>query len=371
MNVAVVVQGFAAIAWVIVILGVVLIVTRVSRGRNPQPGIVTVLVGVLLALVLTTVSAGLVFIPPDQRGVVISAVAPKGYREEALQPGLRWIVPFLENVESYSISKMTYTMSITQMEGAVIGDDSITARTQDGQEILIDSSVIFSVDPNKTIKVHIEWQKRYINDLVRPLARGVIRDAVSQYGVEEVVSGQRDIMSQEIKEVMRVKLEENGLLLADFVLRNITFSSEYAASVEQKQIAEQLALQARLIVEQKRQEAEQARQTAQGVADAAVIEAQGRADSRLIEAEAEAKALELIAAAIQENPAILQYQYINQLAPGIRVMLVPNNAPYLLPLPSLEDESGQTVVVTPSAQSAPQPPSESEGESSGESSTAP
>jgi hypothetical protein len=189
MNVAVVVQGFAAIAWVIVILGVVLIVTRVSRGRNPQPGIVTVLVGVLLALVLTTVSAGLVFIPPDQRGVVISAVAPKGYREEALQPGLRWIVPFLENVESYSISKMTYTMSITQMEGAVIGDDSITARTQDGQEILIDSSVIFSVDPNKTIKVHIEWQKRYINDLVRPLARA--RHSRCRLSIRRGRSGER------------------------------------------------------------------------------------------------------------------------------------------------------------------------------------
>jgi len=59
------------------------------------------------------------------------------------------------------------------------------------------------------------------------------------------------------------------------VLRNISFSPEYAASVEQKQIAEQQAQQAKLTVEQRKQEAEQARQVAQGVADAVVIKSQG------------------------------------------------------------------------------------------------
>ena len=42
------------------------------------------------------------------------------------------------------------------------------------------------------IQVHIEWQNRYMNDLVRPQARGIIRDVVSQYRVDEVVSTKRD-----------------------------------------------------------------------------------------------------------------------------------------------------------------------------------
>jgi hypothetical protein len=32
---------------------------------------------------------------------------------------------------------------------------------------------------------------------------------------------------------------------------------------------------------------------------------------------------------------MLLYQYINRLAPGIQVMLVPNDNPYLLTLPTL------------------------------------
>jgi regulator of protease activity HflC (stomatin/prohibitin superfamily) len=138
---------------------------------------------------------------------------------------------------------------------------------------------------------------------------------------------------------------EGGFILHDFVLRNIAFSPEYAASVEQKQIAEQLAKQAALVVEQRTQEAEQARQVAKGVADSAVIAAQGDAEARVIRAEAEARALLLIADALRNNPDLLTFEYIQKLAPGIQVMLVPSNNPFLLPLPSLTAVAGTGAVV--------------------------
>jgi regulator of protease activity HflC (stomatin/prohibitin superfamily) len=233
-------------------------------------------------------------------------------------------------------------MSIAPVEGAIQGDDSIAARTADGQEIFVDASVIFAIDPAEVVQVHIDWQDRYPVELVRPQVRGIIRDQVSRYGVEEVVSTRRLEMTDGVRAALAERLTENGLILVDFILRNITFSPEYAASVEQKQIAEQQAQQAAFVVEQRRQEAEQARQVAQGQADAAVIAAEGRAEARLIEAEAEAQALELIAAALADNPDLLTYQYITKLAPGIQVMLVPNNAPYLLPLPTLEPAATPT-----------------------------
>jgi regulator of protease activity HflC (stomatin/prohibitin superfamily) len=172
--------------------------------------------------------------------------------------------------------------------------------------------------------------------------------------VEEVVSSQRIVMTDLINQQMTTRLEENGLILIDFILRNITFSVEYAASVEQKQIAEQQAQQAFFVVEQRTQEAEQARQVAEGLADAAVIAAQGRAqavvieatadaEARVIQAEAEAEALGLIADALRDNPDLLLYQYINNLSPNIQVMLVPNDNPYLLTLPSLP--GGETAII--------------------------
>jgi regulator of protease activity HflC (stomatin/prohibitin superfamily) len=83
---------------------------------------------------------------------------------------------------------------------------------------------------------------------------------------------------------------------------------------------------------------------AEGTKDAAILEAQGRAESRIIEAEAEAEALDLIANVLDTNPELLNYRYIEKLAPGIQVMLVPNDNPYLLPLPELATEGGTTTI---------------------------
>ena len=353
MNVATVLRASVSILWLIVIGLIALAVVRASRGQKVRAASTTILVLALLAIVLTSVSAGLVFVEPPERGVVISALASKGYREQVLQPGLRWIVPFFERVQRYPISRQTYTMSKTLSEGEVKGDDSITARTADGQEVFIDASVIYSLDPAQVVKVHIEWQARYKDELVRPVSRGIIRDVVSQFGIEEVYSSKRNEMTQQITEGLSDRLAENGLTLISFILRNITFSPEYAASVEQKQIAEQQAEQAKFVVEQRRQEAEQARQVAQGQADAAVINAQGAAKSRVVQAEAEAQALQLIAAALNDNPDLLQYTYINKLSPGVQVMLVPNNAPYLLPLPTIGPPASAATGPTPTSLPSP------------------
>jgi regulator of protease activity HflC (stomatin/prohibitin superfamily) len=335
MDVAEVMRALTTVAWLAALAVIIVVVARAGRGK-PVKGAPAMILGLIaLAVLLTVVSAGLVFVQPEERGVVISALDPQGYRAEALQPGLRWVVPFFETVVRYPISRQTYTMSIAPSEGAILGDDSVTARTADGQELFIDASVIFAIDPEKVTDVHIDWKSRYVDELVRPQSRGIIRDAASQYGVEEIVSTQRDAFQESMETAMAAKLAENGLILVDFVLRNITFSPEYAASVEQKQIAEQQAQQAALIVEQRRQEAEQARQTAQGQADAAVIAAEGRAEARLIEADAEARALELIAAALASNSDLITYTYVQKLAPGIQVMLVPNDNPFLLPIPTL------------------------------------
>ena len=335
MNVADVLRAVSSLSWLLAFVVIGLAVFRAARNQTFKAAGSLVVGAVVLALLLTVVSAGLVFVQPEDRGVVISAVAPGGYRQTALEPGLHWIIPFAENVISYPISKQTYTMSIAPSEGAIKGDDSIAARTADGQEVLVDASLIYSIDPAQVVRLHIQWQNRYTDDLVRPVARGAIRDAAAQYGIEEIVSSKRNELATGIGEQIGAKFKENGLVLVDFVLRNITFSPEYAASVEQKQIAEQQAQQAKLTVEQKKQEAEQARQTAQGQADARVIAAKGDAEARLINAEAEAKALELIAAALRGNPDLITYQYVQKLGPGIQVMLVPNDNPFLLPLPSL------------------------------------
>jgi regulator of protease activity HflC (stomatin/prohibitin superfamily) len=238
-------------------------------------------------------------------------------------------------------------MSIAPLEGQIQGDDSVYARTSDGQQVLIDASIIFALNPVEVINIHINWKSGYELGLVRPVSRGVIRDEASQFRIDEIVSEKRVELSENITDELAEKLEAEGLILVDFVMRNIQFTDEYAASVEQKQIAEQRALEAEFTVEQRRQEALQAIEVAEGQKQAAILAAEGRAEARIIEAEAEKAALELIAAALRDNPDLLTFEYIQKLSPGIQVMLVPTDNPFLLPLPGLD---GTTVETAPPAE---------------------
>lgn len=347
MNIADVVRSLAGFAWLAAVGLIILMITRAARNQAVK-GLSSLTVGVVVtAILLTTLGAGLVFINPEERGVVISALDSKGYRSDPLTPGLKWVVPFAERVELYKISRQTYTMSVAAQEGQVTGDDSIRARTKDGQEVFIDASIIYAIDTAKVIQLHINWQNRYEDQIVRPAARNAIRDAVSQYGVEEIVSTKRAEMEELISKAITEKFEQNDLMMVDFLLRDIHFSEEYAAAVEQKQVAEQQAQQAKLVVEQKKQEAEQARQVAQGQADAAVIAAQGAAESQIIQAEAQAKANDLIGKSIQQNPQILQYQYILKLSPGVQTIFVPSGNQFILPLPGEPTTQTTTPPVTP------------------------
>jgi regulator of protease activity HflC (stomatin/prohibitin superfamily) len=200
MNISTLLQGIASFAWIGFIGVLVLIFVRASRNQ-PAKGLTSLVVILLVAaLLLTTVGAGLVFLQANEYGVVISAFAPKGYRDVALTPGLHWIIPFVESTQKYSIARQTYTMSSTSSEGAVQGDDSIQARTKDGQQIFIDASVIYAVDPTQLIQLHTIWQNRYEENVVRPVSRAAIRNAVSQFGVEELVSTKRAELETAIRD---------------------------------------------------------------------------------------------------------------------------------------------------------------------------
>jgi regulator of protease activity HflC (stomatin/prohibitin superfamily) len=322
------------LAWLAALAALGFVVFNVTRGRKLGSGAPIIVAAVVLALLLTTVASGLVFVNPEERGVVISALVPGGVRQNVLTPGLHWIIPFAERVQVYSVQRRTYTMSSSPTEGAVQGDDSVQARTKDGQQISIDVSIIYAIDESKILDLNVHWQNRFETDAVRPLARSIVRDVASQYGVEEIVSAKRADMETAITNQLKDALATDDLVLDDFVMRDLRFSTEYAAAVEQKQVAQQQAEQAALVVETKKQEAEQVRVAAQGQADAAVITAQGRAQATVLQAQADSQALNLVGDALKGRPDVLTFRYIDKLAPNVQVMYLPSGNPYLVTLPT-------------------------------------
>lgn len=300
--------------------GLPIALREVLRGRN--------LLLFLLALTLTIVARSLIFVQPQEVGVVVSLISANGYRDRPLRSGLHWLPPLLEEVHIYPIYWQTYTMSHTPVEGERVGNDAIIARSQDGQEVAIDCSIIYQVIPEQAVRIHIDWQHRYEEDFVRAVSRGVVRNIASTYRVEEINSEIRQAIERKVNDELRTIFLEKGFALDRFVLRNISFSPEFASAIERKQVEQEG-------VTRSRHEAEQIRQVALGRADQIRFQAQAEADAILLKAEAEADALRLIALALETSDELLSYRYIDKIAPNIRVMLLPSDAPYILPLGEL------------------------------------
>ena len=321
--------------------GVFMIAQAVSRNDPARAGVVLTAIGVLIAAAFFVLGAGVVEIQPQEVGVIFNVLSGE-LAETPLDPGLHIIIPGVQEVTLYSTAQQEYTVSGVPAEGAVRGDDAIVALTQDGQEVSLDVTMIFSINPAKANVIHRRWQERYVNGLIRPTLRSEARSALTGFRVEEIYGGDRTLLVQSMEESIRRLIEPEGLQLTNILIRHIRFSREYVASIERKQVAQQEALEAEFRVQQRRQEAEQVRELARGDADASVTRATG-----------ETEALRLINEQLAQNPLLLQWRYVEQLGDDIRIIVIPSNSPFLFDLESLV---GQTQTGLP-----PEAPAEPAG----------
>ncbi len=296
-----------------------------------------------LVLSLTIVRAALVFIYPQQIGVVVSIFSPGGIRMQPLRGGLHWIVPLAERVVIYPIYHQKLTMTSHPTENDLPRDDSIRARTADGQVVKMDVTVIFRIDPEDVIQLHIQWQDRYVRDFLRPGTRSALRDGVAQYTVNQVNSDKRAHFVDDFEKTLQRRGTGSGIIIESVYIRNIGFSQEYAESVEQKQMAHQGIYKARHEAKQienlARGKAERVKIMAEAEAAAIVIEAKAAAEARVVKAEAEGEALRLVGAALNRREDLLTFRYIEKLSPNIKAMLLPSETPLILPLPQLDTET--------------------------------
>jgi regulator of protease activity HflC (stomatin/prohibitin superfamily) len=344
------VKNLSVVVWIIVVVvlvGSVLLTARhdgIFAAIRRVFSLRTVMFFIAPALVLTIISNSLVFIAPQQIGMVISLVQRGGSRDLPLRSGLHGIAPFLEHTIIYTLSKQTYVLTSKPTDETHQSNDGVSARTSDGQEVTIDCAVIFQIDPDQINIIYIDWQDKYIENFIRPVTQAIIRTQVSQYTADEINSSKRKNLEDTLTKLLKDEYNEKGFLLDRFFLRDIAFSPEYANSIELKQVAQQE-------IAQRENQAQQTRRIAEGDAARINIVAQAEAQAIRIKAQAEAEALALIAQALNDNQSLLQYNYIQKLSPNIRVMLLPNNTPYILPAADLLEPP--TPNPTPGATAAP------------------
>ncbi len=153
--------GFVSlIGFVVGVSGVSITVNNTARRRSGRPGVMLAVVGLGIGLIFAAASSGLVLVGPTQVAVVFQSIGgdptTNSLWPTPLGPGAHLIVPVIDQPFFYSAEVQTYTMSRTVSEGAQAGDDSVQVLTSDGQQVYIDVSVLYRIDPTQANLVHLK-----------------------------------------------------------------------------------------------------------------------------------------------------------------------------------------------------------------------
>jgi regulator of protease activity HflC (stomatin/prohibitin superfamily) len=255
-----------------------------------------IVLGALAILVIVILANTVLILDTGEMAVIFNQVSGN---LSSRFPGTNILIPGLQKSVKYDTRVHTYTMASTFAEGEPKGDDAIETLTKDGQLVKMDLSVRFHIDPTRLTNLHREIGPDYINKVVRPEVRNQIRLAVSAYPVTEVYTEKRQEIQLQTQENLKRKFKNSYLILDEVLIRNIRFSPEFEKAIEQKQIAQQEAQRMQYVLDKERQEK----------------------DRKIIEAQGEAESIRLKAQVLAANPALIQYEYVQKLSPGVKTII--------------------------------------------------
>ena|SRR3989304_5213816 len=74
---------------------------------------------------------------------------------------------------------------------------------------------------SKMVELHVTWQDRYEEGIVRPLTRAFVRDMASEYTTLEIMGRAKRVMEQSAAEQLNPKFAENDLILINFEITDV------------------------------------------------------------------------------------------------------------------------------------------------------
>lgn len=273
-------------------------------------GILAILAGLILLCIRDTRLIGVIAIVAAVVLIFISCFAsvPTGYtgilttfgrvENETMEAGFHFKAPW------QSVVKMNNQEQRNQFE--------FEAFSSDIQQVNISGSINYNIDKSTAMTLYREVGTSYANTLITPRLYENTKAVFSRYEAESLIA-KRDVLSDEIREMMVSDLKNYGINVLSVSIENIDFTDAFTDAVEAKQVASQNKLKAETEQEQQTMEAKAAaeRKQIEAAAQAEVqkIQADAEAYQIKVQSEAEAEANKKIAESLSEQ--LIEYSYAN------------------------------------------------------------
>jgi membrane protease subunit HflC len=207
-------------------------------------------------------------------------------READFRPGLHVKIPFINNVRKF--------------DGRLLTQDVEPERflTVEKKNVIVDSFVMWRIADVKRYYKAVAGDERNARLRIEQVIKDGMRGEFSKRTINEVVSGERDVIMEELTEAANRQAQQIGIEIADVRIKRIDLPAEVSNSVYRRMQAERSRV-AKEFRSRGFEESEKIRANADRQRQVLIAEAYREAEQ--IRGEGDAKAAEIYANAYGKN----------------------------------------------------------------------
>ncbi len=199
-----------------------------------------IVIGLILFIVVIAIILGIISLFGIFRTVPSGHIGIKirfgEVQNDMLQEGLNTKMPFIEKIVKIDCrtQKCEYSME---------------ASSKDLQKISnIKIAVNYNVDKNKASSLYKEVGTDFKGVIVEPAIFEIMKSSISNYTAEQLVTKRQEV-SNLAQETLTDRLKDRGIIITSLNMTDLSFSKEFDAAIEKKQIVEQQTQQAKYELE--------------------------------------------------------------------------------------------------------------------------
>jgi regulator of protease activity HflC (stomatin/prohibitin superfamily) len=211
---------------------------------------ILILAAVALFVIFLFSKSMFVTIDATERAVIFRQLSTGLDKDHIYSPGFEVVAPW-NKLNVFSVAEQTK-------------EETMDVLDKNGLSVNIDVTVRFNPIYNKIGYLYEKFEMDYINLLVVPEIRSVVRQVAGRYTAEEIYSTKRSEVELAIITEAGKKLLQNNVDMKALLIRSIKLPKDIKQAIENKLTQEQEALAYRFKLEKEKSEAERKRIAAEG-----------------------------------------------------------------------------------------------------------
>lgn len=248
-------------------------------------GALSLLVGLMAATMVGCVPHST---SPTEIGVGVNMLT--GINTSVYAPGgTYFLAPVITDFYTFSTQAQTLTMLADPNAGDRPSKDDLEFKTRDGNDVAVDVTVLYRIVPNEAPKI---LQTVAVSDaqlkeqILRPLARSLIRDVLNELSSEDVYTTKKFEAAEKARKTLDDALKLYGLTCDNVILGDHRFHVRYQKAINDKKVFDQQVNTNKSASENIKREWEAKLEATKGEVERSIATENGKAQQLQLEADA-------------------------------------------------------------------------------------